>query len=340
MFIDEGGTFIPETGWGVVCCLANPHKDVGPARREIGRESKDWPRHKGELKGGQLDVKQLEAVVDILFRHDALLHACAVDVSREDLPGVDRHQAIQGEGFTKHLTADHHPNLVDEVWELRRTLARMPRQLYFQYVLLSQLVWASSEEAALYFSQRRPRELAIFEWTIDAKDPLRITTYEEWWRDFLAPALESKSRREPMICVNDPSFDYRFFDGSFGMKKEAWNPDGPAKFVDGYDIKKMITDHIEFVDSRSEILIQAVDIVASFLRRLLAREIAGDDIATALGRLQLRRKRGDQAQSIQLLTLAPQPDPRNELFKTIQTMTEASRSIIKPERNHSRAKSR
>jgi hypothetical protein len=35
IFIDEGGTFIPATGWGVVCSLAIPHKEVGAARREI-----------------------------------------------------------------------------------------------------------------------------------------------------------------------------------------------------------------------------------------------------------------------------------------------------------------
>ena len=67
-----------------------------------------------------------------------------------------------------------------------------------------------------------------------------------------------------MICVDDPSFNYRFFDRSFGMKKEAWYPDTLPKLVDGYDIRKMITDHIAFVDLRGEILIQAVDIVASF----------------------------------------------------------------------------
>jgi hypothetical protein len=34
----------------------------------------------------------------------------------------------------------------------------------------------ASEEVTLYFAQRRPRELAKFEWTIDAKDPRRITS--------------------------------------------------------------------------------------------------------------------------------------------------------------------
>jgi hypothetical protein len=206
----------------------------------------------------------------------------------------------------------------------------MPQQLYFQYVLLSELVWSTSADVALYFSQRRPRELADFEWTIDAKDPRRITTYEKWWRDFLGPAMESKSRREPMICVDDPSFNYRFFERSFGTKKEMWHPDQPPKIVDGYDIKKMIIDRIAFVDSRDELLIQAVDILASFLRRLLAREIRNDNVAKALGRLQIQRERGQQLQTLRLLTLAPMPGPRNALFKTVRTMSLEGRGIIKP----------
>jgi hypothetical protein len=83
-FIDEGGLFIPETGWGVVCSLAIPHKEVGSTRREIDRLSSGWPRKNGELKGGYLHPSHLQALVEVLFRHDAIMHACAVDVSRED----------------------------------------------------------------------------------------------------------------------------------------------------------------------------------------------------------------------------------------------------------------
>jgi hypothetical protein len=66
-------------------------------RREIERVSKDWPRQKGELKGGQLQPEHLETLVDILFRHDALLHVCAVDVSKEDpaaLIAIRRHSVM------------------------------------------------------------------------------------------------------------------------------------------------------------------------------------------------------------------------------------------------------
>ena len=240
---------------GVLCSLALPHREVGPTRREIDRLTKEWPRRDGELKGGLLQATHLSALVEVLFRHDALVHACAIDVSREDKESLEHHKFKQCDGLTKHLTAEHHPELVDQVWQLRRLLERMPQQLYLQSVILSDLISWASDEILSYFAQRRPRELAEFEWTIDAKDPKKITTYEKWWHDTLGPLLESHSRREPLRLVRDHDFDYRFFDRSFLTQKELWHPDRPRETVECYDINKMITKRIEFVDSRAEILI-------------------------------------------------------------------------------------
>ena len=208
-----------------------PHKEVGPARREINRLSRNWPRKGDELKGGILQPAHLASLIEVLFRHDAVMHACAIDVSREDDARVDQHKAGQCDGITKHLTSEHHPNLVQEVWDLRRVLERMSRQLYIQCVMMKELVRIASEEVTLYFAQRRPRELAKFEWTIDAKDSRRITSQEKWWRETLAPLLESASRREPFVFIKDAGFNYKFFDRSFAMKKDM---------VEGHDIKKMI----------------------------------------------------------------------------------------------------
>jgi hypothetical protein len=332
-FIDEGGIFTPTSGWGVVCSLGLPHKEVGPTRREIDRISRPWPRRDGELKGGSLSFAHLEALVDALFRHDALLHSCAIDVARESPQGIERHKTFQCEGITKNLTPDHYPDLVNEVWKLRRTLEGMPSQLYIQCVLMRELVARAVEETTMYFAQRRPRELADFEWTIDAKDPLRISTQERWWQDALAPSLESRSLREPMCFVQAPDFDYRYFERKFSMRKEMWYPDRPPEMVDGHNIKKIYADRIAFVDSRSETLIQAVDILTSFLRRLLAGKIADDKVAQTLGRLQIIRAQGGKPQSLRVVTLARTPSGNTGLFKTLRTMTRAGRSMMKQKRS-------
>jgi hypothetical protein len=317
--------------------LAIPHKEVGAARREINRLSQSWPRNGGELKGGILQPTHLKSLVEVLFRHDALMHACAIDVSRENDARVDRHKAGQCDGMTKHLTSEHHPELVRQVWDLRRVLEGMPRQLYIQCVMMKELVRIASEEVTLYFAQRRPRELAKFEWTIDAKDPRRITTQEKWWRKTLAVWLESASRREPFIFVKDPGFNYKYFNRSFAMKKEMWFPDRPPKLMEGHDIRKMMTERMAFVDSRSEVLIQTVDILTSFLRRLLARKIMGDDVSQSLGRLQIyQRRKIKHPQSLRVLTLSRQAGARSDLFDTLRVMTRAARIVLKPERTRRR----
>jgi hypothetical protein len=308
-FIDEGGTFTRSNGWGVVCSLAIPHGEVGRAVREISRLTRNWPRNKG----------------------DAIMHACAIDVSYESDKGVDRHMAYQCNSITKHLTSEHHPNLAREVRELRRTLEQMPRQLYIQSVVMRELIDTASKEVTTYFAQRRPRELAKFEWTIDAKDPRRTTTQEKWWRDTLGPLLDSRSRREPFGIVKDAGFNYNYFERSFAMKYEPW--DRPGQTEEGYDIKKMITQRIAFVDSRSHILIQTVDILTSFLRRLLAGKIAGDEVSRALGRLQLYKRRDGQPQSLNLVTLSAKWIPQRGLVKSLEVMTQAARVMIKPRPN-------
>jgi hypothetical protein len=242
IFIDEAGSFTPDTGWAVVCSLAIPHKEVGPTRREITRLTRGWPRTGDELKGASLGPSHLESLVEVLFRHDALLHACATDVSRDDTARVDQHKAYQCDNMTKHLTAEHDPVLVREVWELRGILEGMSRQLYIQFVMMKELVRIAVEESTLYFAQRRPCELAKFEWTIDAKDPCRITKQEKWWRETLGPSLESASRREPFMFVRDHGFNYKYFDRSFATTTEMWLPDRPPEIREGFNIKKLVME--------------------------------------------------------------------------------------------------
>lgn len=115
------------------------------------------------------------------------------------------------------------------------------------------------------------------------------------------------------------------------MKYEPW--DRPGQTEEGYDIKKMITQRIAFVDSRSHILIQTVDILTSFLRRLLAGKIAGDEVSRALGRLQLYKRRDGQPQSLNLVTLSAKWIPQRGLVKSLEVMTQAARVMIKPRPN-------
>ena len=340
IFIDESGRFISNDGFSAVCALSIPDKSTGPLRREILRISKHWPREEGELKGGLLAVDHLIALTQVLYHHDAVLDCCAIDVSLETAALVQRHKATQCENITKHLTSEHAAGVVAAVWQLRRVLEKMPSQLYLQCVLMFEAVWTAIQLTTLFFAQRKPRELASFRWIVDAKDPMRITTQEKWWHDTIGPLGESRARRKPFIRVSDPSFDYRFFQRSFGMTKEMWCPDQPRQKVNGIDIKKLIIDQITFVDSKSDILIQAVDVLTRFTRRALTGAVHSDDALAALGRLQIYHKRKEVLQSVYLLTLGPEQRARSGLAARLKKMTAASRVMIKREKTMSKRASR
>jgi hypothetical protein len=307
-----------------------PHRSAGPCRRELREISKNWPRRNGELKSGELQTTHLSLLIDIFFRHDTLLHAVATDAAKQIPNDIARHQANQASGITKHLSGDHPQSLIDDVWAVRRPLERMPAQLYLQCVAMHQLVWHVAEDSAIYFSQRRPRELGKFEWIIDAKDPVKITSQEKWWRDVIGPLGQSRSRREPFVTVHDSGFDYTHFDRAFSMEKEMWDPDAPPKLVNGVNIKKLISDNVAFVDSKSELLVQATDVVAGFLRRALRARKTDPLVLQTVGRLMVRAK---SRQTVRLITLgARQEEVESQLTERIDLIATSARAMLKPER--------
>jgi hypothetical protein len=207
----------------------------------------------------------------------------------------------------------------------------MPNQLYVQSVLMRELVCIVAEETGHYFAQRSPRELGKYEWLIDAKD-IRETRHEKWWRDVLGPLIESRSFRQPFGRVRDPAFNYDYLEKSYSFEKSIWKPEEERQTLAGFDIKKMFTNATTFVDSKSYILIQAVDILASYCRRSLRAADIDRGILQQVGRLQISRHRDGAAQSMNLLALGdPAQDVSNKkLGRRMAIMTRAARSMWPP----------
>lgn len=331
IFIDEGGSFVPNTGISIICSLALPSSSIQPIKRKIERISREWPRNHGELKGGHLTIEHLTALTQVLLQYDAILHCCAIDVSTENLDEVSKHKEDQCIGITKYLSDAHSSIIRNQLWELRQRLERMPNQLYLQCVCMSELVFQATQEIALYFSQRRPKELGKFKWFIDAKDPKELSSQEIWWKEMLGPLTESRTRNEPFGVYNGKGFDYSHFEKSFLLQKNLWYPDGTRKIAKGYDIKKLICNNVSFVDSRNEILIQVTDVLASYMRRILSNQITSFKAIECLGKLQIMRKRAGQLQSVQMISLSKQrpvaANENKELAACLKNMTKCARPM-------------
>jgi hypothetical protein len=159
----------------------------------------------------------------------------------------------------------------------------------------------------------------------------------------LGPLIESRSRREPFGMVKSPQFDYRFHERSYNFTKVMQTgSDDTEQVVEGFDIKKMFTEVTSFVDSRSDILMQAVDVLTSYSRRSLRAPSVDDETLRQIGRLQIYRKRGDALQSIGLLSLGPVNHESivkgSVLARRIRIMTKSARNLWVPQKKSRRTK--
>ena len=142
----------------------------------------------------------------------------------------------------------------------------MPAQLYLQAVAMFELVPRTFDLATVYWSQRRPRELARFRWTIDAKDKQGSTPWEDWWRLVLLPLLQSKSLRKPGTMLREG--DYSHFKAFLQEVPDYIRPHIAAPHDDeAFSLNRVLRD-LHFC-SRSDPGLELVDVVTTSVRRAL-----------------------------------------------------------------------
>ena len=98
-----------------------------------------------------------------------------------------------------------------------------------------------------------------------------------------------------------PWGDYRAFEESFGVPVEQGG-DGPPRY--GTDIGKLLRDNLAFRDSRDEVGLQLVDVLAAIMTRALNGSL-GDDGWKQLGHLMVRTDH-----TVWLVRLAPDAPKR------------------------------
>ncbi len=328
IFIDESGTFSAMSGLNTLCSIVVRDDAVGPLRRRLAWITRDWPREGGELKSRLLTPDQALVLIDVLDQANAIMVCHVIDRGLDVDDEIETHKRDQCEGLTKHLTAAHHPDLVASVQRLSDTLAGMSNQLYAQCVTLNQLVRRTVELATAYFAQRHPKELGSFTWVIDRKDPQKITTQEDWWRDTLGPLLQAHSLNEPLTWVRDKTFNYKHFERAFKARRRIPVADGKYEERDSYDIGAMVTRAISFEDSRNDILLQAIDILAGFMRRTLRGDYGEHPIIEGLGRLQIRQGQSGGFQSLFYLSFGSNKKDDREMAGKIAKLSSTGRSMM------------
>jgi hypothetical protein len=273
IFIDETGTF---TGIGqplsisMIGALIVPDSRLNSLEREYGKMRKSLPTENGEVKGKRLSEKNIAKLIPILRHHNVIYEVAAIDLGLHTEQGIRRNQAGRAEGMTANLTDEHHQNMVDTVWKARRELESYSLQLNIQSAVIFELVSTVIEHGTMYYSQRRPEELANFHWVIDAKGDNSIPTpWEQWWTTFIKPALQTKFAHDPMgsLKIGDYSHMQRFvFDEVSEFHRKILNPkpDGPKPM----NLGMVLSESLRFSTDPDPGL-ELVDILTNATRRAL-----------------------------------------------------------------------
>jgi hypothetical protein len=211
IFVDEAGTF---TGTGrigsvsTVGALVIADGQLARVEKKYAALRKHLPKQNGEVKGRLLSEDEVDRVVQILIKNEALFEITAVDLGLHSDHEITEHQNRQAEGMTKYLGDDIPSGIHEDMWDLRHRLEQMPPQLYVQSIVTFAVIWRTIEHSTLYFCQRRPEELGAFHWVIDAKEKEKITDWEDWWSFSIMPYLQSKSKREPMTAFSEGDYTH------------------------------------------------------------------------------------------------------------------------------------
>lgn len=261
IFVDESGSF---SGFhvgsiSVVGALVIPDVLMDKVSKKYGKVRRNLPQENGEVKGRLLNEKQVDMVVTLLARNEALFEVTALDLGLHQETAVrDYQKKLADRMLSKvpNFRADVQP----EVQAASEYILKSPTNLFLQALTTFDVLHHVISRATTFFAQRKPYELGSFSWIVDGKEPAKVTRWEEWWADYAQGALATMSKRRPALALPDGfAADYSFYD-KFSADDESGEK--------GSSLKLLLKD-LQFC-SDVQYGLELADIVTNAVRRSLA----------------------------------------------------------------------
>jgi hypothetical protein len=260
VFIDESGPFagFHAGSISVVGALAVPHVKLDSLVKKYTKFRARLPQENGEVKGRLLDEKQIDKVIMLLVRNEALFEITALDLGMHTEPEVRAYKQKHGDEMLAKV-ASFQEAVRPEVEEASRQILKTPVNLYLQALVTFEVLHRLIGHTTAFFAQRKPYELGAFAWVVDGKDPAKVTKWEEWWAHYAQGALATMSKKRPSPKLPESfNLDYSFYD--------RFNTTGDNG-EQGTDLKLLLKD-IRF-SAKAEPGLEFVDILTNAVRRTL-----------------------------------------------------------------------
>lgn len=291
IFIDESGSFIwkPKLTSRISCvgALAVPDKNLLELTDKFLKLS--WKIKGEEVKGSELQEPQIVEVLLLLEKYEAIFKVASIDMEMHRDEYVTQFKMAQAQGLVNGLTAQHKPTLVDELENLAKQLRESPNQLVVQGMLFVDLLERFLEIVPTYWALRDRTEIEIFRWFVDAKDPKKNTPFESLWDKLIVPLVAHGERgMNPLPGVDYGGF--KRFERRMVSRPPDYAPIPEEQRSLGIDLKMILKEHFQTVDSKENVGLQLVDIVTNAFRRILHGRLAAA-VSPHLGALLLKKRK-------------------------------------------------
>jgi hypothetical protein len=294
-YIDESGIFSNPANRtniaSVVAALAVPTEKKKDLFKKFKELTFRWKDDNGEIKGKNLDEEQIAAIVSLLQHFDVILEMDVIDLGLHSEDKINRFKEIQARQITESLTPEHHPRIVRTAEEIQATFLAMSNQLYIQALIMFFLIPRILYHGVIYYARRMPEELSWFYWMVDAKGE-SITAYEKAWSTALYPIMSGQTARSPIRFVEGGDYSHfeRFEKHNETFIKQVESEQGlEAGSLMTVRLGSIIGEHFEFQDSRWNVGLQMVDVLANATQRALNGKL-GVEGWDGIGSLMIRRK--------------------------------------------------
>ena len=332
IYIDESGSFVnaPTTGkWNAVAALAVPEtgqKELNALVRQLRPKRSDTVTK--ELKLNEVPEDRYFGFLTEVQRLNAVVSCTATDAGLNTPERIADHQQHQVNGVLKHLDKMKYEGGRRGLELIAAQLKNLSPQLYVQLICQINLMFDVVSRSIMYFAQHNPNSLREFIWRVDQKNSVR-PKFEETFERLSPPLLESRSIDEPLIMVRGFDYShmtqYQFPNGKPpGYLKETYG----IEVEDAFNIQKLVHGNMKFMDSKDSPGIQAVDLIATGIRRCLRGEFLNNDFAAiCLGKLMLQAVHNGP--SINLVAFGAEAPLPKETGRVVKLLSGNSRRMLR-----------
>jgi len=270
IYIDEAGVFVKPSQ--NKCAISAVGALIIPERKEKIIFSKfealknKWGSNAKEVKGSQLNESQVASVIEILQKYNIMFEVVAIDMNIESDNSITAHKLERAQKMVSCITDEFNEILIKNLNKTKEEIESLSNQLYVQVILTIELLIQVFQKTMLNYSLRKPKELELFKWTVDAKN-LNVTISEKVWKTLILPLAQSRFFDEPLIMITEG--DYSHF---FRNRKSGDIPDYLPQHIKNKDpnnfceLNSVFSD-IKFKDSRNNLGVQLADILITSIRR-------------------------------------------------------------------------